>query len=81
MTGPDIAAACMLGGSMSEHPSVTLCPRNLVTVTTTNKTNGMHCGYETLRITALEILHHVSCTAYAVVSAAFEVSHRPVQMS
>ena len=55
MTGPDIPSASGLAGSMTELPSATLGPCNLVTVTKTNMKNEMPCGYGTLTTTAVRI--------------------------
>jgi hypothetical protein len=54
---------------------------NLVTVTKTNMIDEMPCAYGTLRTTGVRILHPVSHRACAEVSAALEVSRRPVQRS
>jgi hypothetical protein len=52
---------------------------NIVRVTKTNMINEMPCGYETLKTTGVKIWHQVSHRAFAVVSAALEVSNRPAQ--
>jgi hypothetical protein len=54
---------------------------NLVTVTKTHMIDEMLCGYRTLKTTGVKISHRISRRACAAVSAALEVSRRPVQRS
>jgi len=54
---------------------------NLVTVAKTNMTDEMPCGCGTPRTTGVRIWHQVSRRACAEVSAALEVSCRPVLWS
>jgi len=54
---------------------------NLVTVTKTNMIDKIPCGCGMLRTTGVRIWHHVSSRACAEVSAALEVSRRPVLRS